>query len=152
MPKNNPADRNYHEVHIPDEKDKKDYTTDERRAYVLQKIIDAGIPSNINLTEIANETGVSTQQVHKDKEIVGDWMSNNLDRDFDEMADSVMRWATRKAIEEEDYRQARRGISEWQSFLQDEGEKDKQPDKLVISDDDSEVGYEVVEEDSDSDE
>jgi hypothetical protein len=84
--------------------------------------------------------------------ILGEWMSKNMDREFEEKADAVMRWATKKAIEEEDYRQARRGISEWQSFLQDEGEKDKQPDKLVISDDDSEVGYEVVEEESDSDE
>lgn len=130
--------KDYRQIPIPDpeEKSTEDFTADERRAWIYDDAVEHGgtrmLPNTYE--EYAELFGISTSMVHKDvkhvrKAILKHGLSEESIR---EDIASTLRWATKKAREEDDVDAARRAADTLKIWAQDLGIEDKQPEKHEI--------------------
>ena len=113
----------YSAVDLPS-KDRKEYSYVERRAELLQLIEEAGHPAALNQTELAEQYGVSQQQISKDF----DRLAKHVRARFDDrdrrgfVVDSVVNRAIRGLLEEGEYRKAAKTaieLDEWKTDFAD---------------------------------
>lgn len=108
----------YSAVDLPS-KDRTEYSYVERRAELLQLIEEAGHPAELNQTELADQYGVSQQQISKDFDRLATHIRARFaDRDrrgF--VVDRVVNRAIRGLLEEGEYRKAAKTAMEYDEWI-----------------------------------
>jgi len=150
-----PENRAYDKVVLPDpeEKDFTEWSVNERRAYLLRKMVnDNKLHSEIHRTDTGNKFGVSHSQICQDLDILKKYMSNHLDQDFEAEAYTLFRSAIRELKDEDPYKTVQ-VLEKWSGWLEDRGEIDNKSEETVnlTSSEDLEIGFTTItKEESDS--
>ena len=110
----------YLAVDVPTNRSPTDYNFNERRRCLLDQIRELGHPSLLpRQEELADEFGVSQQQISKDLDRIAEYVSAchlaNRDRRA-LVVDSVMDKCVRELLRAGEYRQAARTIMEWSEW------------------------------------
>lgn len=72
---------NYRAIHVPEGKrngHEEELTYAERRAYILERLEDAGSPRLLNKSELARTFDVSRQTIYNDLEALAEWSDGGL--------------------------------------------------------------------------
>ena len=121
----------YYNVAIPEDKPKDLWTVDERRAYILRRIIGSGDPRLLNQTKIAQLFDVSQQMISKDIDYIGKAIVQNIDTDKLKMEiETGFRTLKQNAIRTENWDLYRKVINDWKSWLFEAGMVEKEADKI----------------------
>jgi len=108
----------YSAIDLPS-KDRTEYSYVERRAELLQLVKEAGHPSALNQTELADQYGVTQQQISKDF----DRLATHIRARFDDrdrrgfVVDRVVNRAIRGLLEEGEYRKAAKTAIEYDEWI-----------------------------------
>jgi len=110
----------YSAVDLPS-KDPTDFSYVERRAELLQRVKEAGEPSVLNQTELADTFGVSQQQISKDLDrLAGHVRERMIDRDRRAfVVENVVRRSIRGLLDEEEYRKAAQTAMDYDDWIHD---------------------------------
>jgi len=122
----------YSKVSIPKEKDKREYDTDERRAYVFEKVIDAGHPKFINQSDLAEEFDVSATTIYNDLDAIADSIWENSS-DVDLLFDTIYESVIQELREDEEYSELRKWLKDFSNYLMDRGAVSRAPEKKEIT-------------------
>lgn len=105
-------------VNLPS-KDRTEYSYVERRAELLQLVEETGHPDALNQTELADQYGVTQQQISKDF----DRLATHIRARFDDrdrrgfIIDRVVNRAIRGLLQEEEYRKAAKTAMEYDDWV-----------------------------------
>jgi DeoR/GlpR family transcriptional regulator of sugar metabolism len=112
-----PDGPDYRSVNLPS-KPPEEYNYRERRARLLQLIIEHGHPDAINQTEMADRFGVTQQQISKDIQRLGEYVHGKvLDRNQRALVvQSVTNRAIRGLLDNGDYRKAAKTAMEYDEW------------------------------------
>jgi transcriptional antiterminator len=110
----------YSAVDLPS-KDPTDFSYVERRAELLQRVKEAGEPSVLNQTELADTFGVSQQQISKDLDRLATHVRDRMiDRDRRAfVVENVVRRSIRGLLDEEEYRKAAQTAMDYDDWIHD---------------------------------
>ena len=110
----------YSAVDLPS-KDPTEYTYVERRAELLQRVEEAGEPSVLNQTELADTFGVSQQQISKDLDRIASHVRERMvDRDRRAfVVENVVRRSIRGLLDDEEYRKAAQTAMDYDGWIYD---------------------------------
>lgn len=110
----------YSAVDLPS-KDPTDFSYVERRAELLQRVKEAGEPSVLNQTELADTFGVSQQQISKDLDRLATHVRDRMiDRDRRAfVVENVVRRSIRGLLNEEEYRKAAQTAMDYDDWIHD---------------------------------
>ena len=110
----------YSAVDLPS-KDPTEYSYVERRAELLQRVKEAGEPSVLNQTELADTFGVSQQQISKDLDRLATHIHDHMiDRDRRAfVVENVVRRSIRGLLDEEEYRKAAQTAMDYDDWIHD---------------------------------
>ena len=110
----------YSAVDLPS-KDPTDFSYVERRAELLQRVKEAGEPSVLNQTELADTFGVSQQQISKDLDrLAGHVRERMIDRDRRAfVVENVVRRSIRGLLDDEEYRKAAQTAMDYDDWIHD---------------------------------
>ncbi|MEF8875073.1 MAG: hypothetical protein V5A88_10485, partial [Candidatus Thermoplasmatota archaeon] len=122
----------YSKVSIPEDKDKREYDTDERRAYVFEKVIDAGHPQFINQSDLAEVFEVSATTIYNDLDAIADSIWENSG-DVDLLFDTIYESVIKELREEEDYSELRKWLKDFSNYLMERGAVSRAPEKKEIT-------------------
>ena len=122
----------YHKLSIPDDKPRSDYNYNERRAAILRIIEKRGHPDALNKSQLGREFGVSDAQIHKDLDRLKDYYSNRIGTEAKVTSELAYKKIIREHLSNGDYEKARRALDSWNSWLQDTGEQEKEPEKHEV--------------------
>jgi len=129
--KGNPSLPNYYEVPIPMDKPKSDWNYNERRAFILRRIIEVGDPQLISRTKISNLFDVSQQQISKDINKISKSINQHIDESKLKMEiETAFRTIKHKAIEQDDYNLYRKAVNDWKDWMFQSGHLDREPEKI----------------------
>ena len=111
---------NYSAVDLPS-KDPTEYSYVERRAELLQRVKEAGEPSVLNQTELADTFGVSQQQISKDLDRLATHIHDRMiDRDRRAfVVENVVRRSIRGLLDDEEYRKAAQTAMDYDDWIHD---------------------------------
>ena len=110
----------YSAVDLPS-KDPTDFSYVERRAELLQRVKEAGEPSVLNQTELADTFGVSQQQISKDLDRLATHVRDRMiDRDRRAfVVENVVRRSIRGLLDDEEYRKAAQTAMDYDDWIHD---------------------------------
>ena len=120
---------NYHEVTLPDDKPRDEYSYTERRAAILKVIEQRGHPWGLNKSQLARQFGVSDVQIHKDLDRIKEYYSNRIGTDAKSATEIAYKRILQEQLNNDELDKARRTLDSWNSWLQDTGHQEKEPDK-----------------------
>lgn len=147
MPKNQP---DYNNIKVPDDKDPTDYTYAERRAEILENVLELGDPTQLSRTKAAERYDVSIGQISQDMDRLGDYLSDRISKSKLTMrVQTAFNKIYEHYMSEGKYSRAWQVIRDWGRFLMEVGEVDKEPDKLDIVSGNIEVNIEGPDDDND---
>lgn len=130
MGKNDP---DYYQVDVPQQKPPEDYTYVERRAEILGLILERGSPHGVKQVRLAERYDVSESQISQDMDRLRSHIDNHLGR----QAKMTTRAAYQKTVKELQsqgkWKEAWDVIMEWNTWLQDLGKQEKEPERHEIS-------------------
>lgn len=106
----------YASVEIPAERPE-EYSYVERRAEILQQVLEVGHPRALNQTELAERYGVSQQQISKDLDRLAEHVSATLGERRDLVTEAVMHRCIRELLTEGEWRDAARTVKDWNEWL-----------------------------------
>lgn len=120
---------NYHEVTLPDDKPRDEYSYTERRAAILKVMEQRGHPWGLNKSQLARQFGVSDVQIHKDLDRIKEYYSNRIGTDAKSATEIAYKRILQEQLDNDELDKARRTLDSWNSWLQDTGHQEKEPDK-----------------------
>lgn len=128
-----PKKRPYHRISLPVEKPKEDWDVNERRAYILDRILEEyHIPKKVPRVDIAKEFDVDHSLISRDVDIIKGYMANYLGQDFEAEVSSLMRSSMYELEENGEYYKAVQVADKWSEWLESRGEvEDESPDEDI---------------------
>jgi predicted DNA-binding transcriptional regulator YafY len=126
------GDPQYHQVSIPDDKPRPEYSYVERRAAILRIIEKRGHPWGLNKSQLGREFGVSDAQIHKDLDRLKDYYSNRIGKEAKTTSELAYKRIIKDHLENDELTEARKALDSWNSWLQDTGHQEKEPDKVDV--------------------
>ena len=125
------SEPDYSAVDLP-AKDRTAYSWVERRVELLQLVEEAGHPSALNQTELAERYGVSQQQISKDFDRLASYVHDTIvDRDRRALAvNAVVTRAIRGLLDEGEYRKAAKTAMERDEWLTEFHDIDQMHERL----------------------
>jgi hypothetical protein len=139
----------YSQIPVPDGKPPEEFTYNERRAEILKLLEQKGHQWGFNKAELARRYGIDRKMVYKDFDRVKDWYRDRIGSDAKEASDLAYRRIVQEHMDNGDYEKARRALDSWNSWLEDRGIEEKEPD--TIRHEGIEVTSEVVTVDTETD-
>ena len=130
MGKNDP---DYYQVDVPQQKDPEDYHYTERRAEILQLILDRGTPHGINQNRLAERYDVSASQISQDMDRLRTHVDQHLGRQAKMTTRAAYQQTVKNLQDEGEWKEAWQVIMDWNHWLQDIGKQEQEPDKHEIS-------------------
>jgi len=126
------GDPQYHEITLPDEKPRSEYSYVERRAAILKIIEKRGHPWGLNKSQLGREFGVSDAQIHKDLDRLKEYYSNRIGEDAKASTEMAYKRIIQEHLDNNEFDKARKALDTWNSWLQDTGHQEKEPDKHEV--------------------
>lgn len=108
-----------------------EYSYVERRAELLQLIRQAGHPSRLNQTELADRYEVSQQQISKDFDRLGEYLEENLGSRRYITTEAVIHRSISGMLENEEYRQAARTVLDWNEWIDERQELEEIEERIA---------------------
>lgn len=127
----------YSNIHIPEDKNPKDYTYLERRAEILKLIIEAGHPSNVSRNQLAKRYGVHHTQIVQDIQAIAKEISKEM-KELGTDADLITKAVYEKTIKDlikgnnRDKFNAMKAIESWNNYLFNIGARQKTPERHEV--------------------
>ena len=121
-------------VVIPEEKNPKEYTYLERRAALLEKILEKGHPSFIHQANEAKYYGISTSQLNNDMKAIKKDIKENLGVDAEVVTKTVFHKAIKELQKKGEHYKAAVLAARWYDWLFDIGAKRKTPERIEVTD------------------
>lgn len=141
-------DGEYSNVNIPDGKKPENYSYAERRAELLQVIIEAGHPDLVSRTKFAQRYDVDPSTITKD---INDHLVPGIQDELAKDAEMVTNVVFRKAIKEkasnQEWMEATELLDSWNDWLFATGAQEKAPDKLEVESDAGDAYIQALKED-----
>jgi len=122
----------YTEIPIPDDKPRSEYTYNERRAEILKMIEEKGHPWGFNYSRLGREYDVSHTTIRKDFQQLKEYYRNRVGTEALETSELAYRRIVKGHMDDGDYDKARKALDSWNSWLQDTGHQEKEPDKHEV--------------------
>lgn len=119
------------EVVIPDDKARPDYSWQQRRAEILQAMIEKGHP-RLNQSDLARQYDVSQSQIYEDLQVLKAYMAENIGRDFKSWAATLLRGSIQDLVDQGKPDKAVKVLGEWKDFMFDTGRLDKAAEKHKV--------------------
>lgn len=123
---------NYYDIEILEDKPKTEFDTHEKRAYILDLILEKGHPRLINQSELGKQFGVAQQTIYKDLNYISDSVKKHMGKKSDLLFESVYSSVIKELREEGDTSELRKWLKDWSEFLFNRGKIEKVPDKVQI--------------------
>jgi hypothetical protein len=123
----------YKKISLPEDKSEPEYTYVERRAAILQIIERKGHPWGLNKSELGRRFNVSDVQIHKDMDRIKEYYSDLIGKHAKETTEIAYRRILQEQLDEGDYEKARRTLDSWNSWLQDTGHQEQEPDQHEVA-------------------
>ena len=115
------SDIDYRAVDIPDDKDPEDYSYIERRAELLIAVEKTGSPRQLNYAELGRRFGVSRQQIRRDMERLGEYVSESIGSETHTLEASAFLWrCCQELMAEGSWRQAARTYKDLEDWRRNE--------------------------------
>lgn len=122
----------YHEITLPENKPRTEYSYTERRAAILRIIERKGHPWGLNKSQLGREFGVSDAQIHKDLDRIKEYYSNRIGTDAESASEIAYKRILQEQMDNGEYEKARRTLDSWNGWLQDTGNQEKEPDQHEV--------------------
>jgi hypothetical protein len=110
------------------------YTATERRAYLLDRIVEAGHPDLVSRQAMGERFGVSPQQVSKDIRNLALDLRDGATEDFELLFETVIRKGVKEKMRDGDLEDALTFLREWKSWLFRSGRREEAADKHELTD------------------
>lgn len=122
---------NYREINPPSDKPKSEYTAAERRSALFDEIEQAGHYRNLQQSyrQLGEQYGVSHETIRKDIVAVLEWKRENLSPHAKVELETLKTKAVQELIDQGDYTEAYKIMSDHYENLQSMGIEEKEPDK-----------------------
>lgn len=140
----------YTRVQPPDDKPPSEYSTHERRADILQAIIEAGEPSAVNQRRLAEEVyDIHESTVSRDIDRLRESINEHLGTSARFTTRTLFQHVVRELLAEDDWRATKAAwevAQDWNEWLADIGEQHREPQRSEIDVDvrSQKTAYEVV--------
>jgi len=121
----------YTEIPIPD-KPRDEYTYNERRAEILKMIEEKGHPWGFNYSQLGREYGVSHEMIRKDFKRLKEYYRNRVGNEAKEASELAYRRIVKGHMDNNEFDKARKALDSWNSWLQDTGEQETEPDEVNV--------------------
>lgn len=108
-----------------------EYSWQQRRAELLQLVCQRGHPRALNQTEMAERYDVSQQQISKDLDRIASHVDETLGARRALISEAVFQRAIQGLIEEEEWRDAARTVSEWNEWITEYKDMQEIKDRLA---------------------
>ena len=141
----------YKDIDIPAEKAPTEYSYMERRAELLQFILDAGHPDFINRTKFADYYGVAVSTITKDIQKLRVEIRDDLGTDADLITQAVFQKALKEEMKGENWMNAAELVSKWNEWLFETGHQERAATKLdatVRAAETETADYEIIPDDA----
>ena len=142
----------YTTLEPPEEKPLEEFTTHERRAAILQAIIEAGTPSAVNQRQFADRFDVHESTVSRDMQRLREAIDEHLGNDAKLTTWALFERTVQELQAEGKWKQAWDVAMDWNEWLADIGEQHREPQKSALDVDmrsrSVDVAYEVVRDDT----
>lgn len=123
-------DIDYRAVDVPDDKDPEDYTYAERRAEILERVEDVRSPRLLNGANLADRYGCTRQNIANDFDRLAEWM-DDASGDRERLNAEALYWrCIRGLLEQGEYRDAARTLSEYHDWLHERQDLDELWERL----------------------
>lgn len=126
------SDVDYDKIPLPENTPKEQWSTYERRRWVLDHVAELGNPRKINKQAVADKFDVDRRTIYSDLDVLGDYIVENLDREHVFVADAVFTNAVEELQANGDYWKAAKTTKLWFEWLTELGVIDKAAEKLDI--------------------
>lgn len=123
----------YWNIEPPADTPPEDYSTHERRAEVLRLVIEAGSPYAINQSRLADRYGVHRSTLSRDMDRLRETVDDHLGRDAKLTTKAVFETAVDELLAADDWKSTKAAfdaVIEWNRWLADIGEQDREPDRV----------------------
>jgi hypothetical protein len=119
---------------IPVDGDPTEFGTVQRRAFIFERIQEAGHPALIDKPALADETGISRRQVYYDMEAVSEFIEKQVAGDHHVGQNySVFEKAKREAIQRNDWEMAIAVLKDEAEWLENRGAINKEPEEIDVT-------------------
>lgn len=136
---------NYKETVVPDNKAPEDYTYNERRAELLQFIIEAGHPDRISRKKMGQRYDCDPTTITNDVQVLGEQIGE-LNEDAEMVMSALFRKALKEMAAQDRWKDAVEIGMDYQDWLFDTGKQAKEPDRLDITQDPGDAYLALMEE------
>ena len=138
----------YTALEPPEETPPEEYSTHERRAEILQAIIEAGTPSAVNQRKLADRYEVHESTVSRDMDRLSESIETHLGANAKLTTRALFERTVRELQSEDEWKQAWDVAMDWNQWLADVGEQHREPQKSAVDVEmrsrNIDVAYEVV--------
>jgi len=122
----------YHQVNIPGGTPPEDYHWTERRAEILDLILERGTPYGIKQVRLAERYEVSEGQISQDMDRLREYVDKTLGQHAKLTTRAVFENAVEEAREQGNWREAFDLAMEWNEWLQSIGAQEQAPDRHEV--------------------
>jgi len=140
----------YTSIEPPEETAEEEYTHHERRAEILRLLTDAGSPSAIKQTRLADRYGVHDSTISRDMDRLRESVAQNMGNDAKLLTRVLFEKTVQELQAEGEWKDAWDVVMDWNDWLADLGEQHREPNRSELGVDvrsrQTEVSYTVVRE------
>lgn len=107
-----------------------EYSYVERRAEILEAIIERRYPGDFNYSQLGRRYDVSTNQISEDFDRLADYYEENLGTNRELVTGAVYRNAIKNLLDNEEYRKAAQTVGEWNEWIDQQHEVAELVDRI----------------------
>ena len=141
----------YFAVDIPTDKSPEEYHWTQRRADLLQEVLETGTPSAVSRTEMGNRYDVDHSQISRDMDAIAECVEEHLGDTAKLQTKAAFERVLRELYDADDWRATKAAwdvVADWNQWLGDVGEQEREPDRSEVAVTDS-SGYQVIHDEDD---
>lgn len=136
----------YRETPVPTNKPPHEFTYHERRAELLQFIVEAGHPDRISRKAMGERYDCDPSLITKDIKLLGEQIGEELNGDAEMVMSTLFRKALKEMAAQDRWMDAVDVGMDYQEWLFDTGEQQKEPDRVDITQDPGDAYLQMMEE------
>lgn len=111
----------YKDVTVPEDTPPEDYNYIQRRAELLQRLIEAGHPDRLSRTQCAEQYDVHPSTITRDIQALREEIRSDISTDADFVSHVLFQKALRDTVEREAWSEAINILESWNKWLSDRG-------------------------------
>lgn len=120
----------YAAASAPPEKDPMEYSYVERRAEILEAILQRGYPGDFNHSKMGRRYDVSPNQISEDFDRLAEYYEDNIGENRELVSEAVYRKAIKGLLDEGEYRKAAQTVTDWNDWIDQRTEVAELDDRI----------------------